>query len=254
MKTSSAAIPIDVLDYDGAVERVILFVGGHRATTAYLVQSNAHTIVTAQDDPAYHEAVSTADLSLPDGMPLVWLLRLRGERLPGRVYGPDLMLRLCEEAASRNWRCFLLGGRPGVAELLGNVLRERFPGIQIVGTASPPFRSLSDDEDRALCDSINALAPDIVWVGLGSPKQDLWMYHHRQRLQARVLHGVGAAFDFLTGQVHQAPRWMMAAGLEWLYRLGQEPGRLWHRYTVTNARFLWYTATRRVIRPRHREL
>jgi N-acetylglucosaminyldiphosphoundecaprenol N-acetyl-beta-D-mannosaminyltransferase len=170
----------------------------------------------------------------------VWLLRLKGHNIRQRVYGPDLMLLLCEEAAKRGWRCFLYGGATGVPEQLMEVLEKRFPGLQIVGTYSPPFRPLTAEEDEAVCAMINAAKPDIVWVGLGSPKQDIWMYEHREKLDVSVMHGVGAAFDFLTGRVKQAPRWMMNAGLEWLFRLLQEPRRLWKRYTLTNLKFVFY--------------
>jgi N-acetylglucosaminyldiphosphoundecaprenol N-acetyl-beta-D-mannosaminyltransferase len=196
--------------------------------------------VCARESINYRNAIEHATLSVPDGMPLVWLLRLKGHNIRHRVYGPDLMLLLCEEAANRGWRCFLYGGAPGVPEQLKEVLEKRFPGLQIVGTYSPPFRPLTVEEDEAVCAMINAAKPDIVWVGLGSPKQDIWMYEHREKLDVSVMHGVGAAFDFLTGRVKQAPRCMMNAGLEWLFRLFQEPKRLWKRYTLTNAKFIYY--------------
>ena len=205
-----------------------------------IVQANVHTLVTAEEDPAYERALGAAGLVVPDGMPLVWILRWRGHKNVGRVYGPDLMLMMCKRGAKEGWRCYLYGGRPGVPELLKQRLVTRFPGLNVVGTYSPPFRALSPEEDSAACEAINAVKPDILGVGLGGPKQDLWMYQHREKLDVSVMHGVGAAFDFLSGRIPQAPRWMMNVGLEWFFRLLVEPRRLWKRYTLTNVKFVYY--------------
>jgi N-acetylglucosaminyldiphosphoundecaprenol N-acetyl-beta-D-mannosaminyltransferase len=171
-------------------------------------------------------------------MPLVWLSRLQGFHHVERVYGPDLMLALCERLAAKGYRHFFYGGAEGVPEQLASVLQKRFPGLQVAGTFSPPFRSLTADEDDRIVQMINAAAPDIVWVGLSTPKQERWMAGHRERLTAPVLIGVGAAFDFLTGRKPQAPRWMQRAGLEWLFRLLTEPRRLWRRYLINNPLFV----------------
>ena len=160
--------------------------------------------------------------------------------LTDRVYGPELMLRLCQIAEKEGWRCALLGGRPEVLEQLRHRLSDRYPKLQFVFSYSPPFRELTTEEDSALCDSINLARPDILWVGLGSPKQDIWMFEHQKKLTVPALHGVGAAFDFHAGYVRQAPQWIMDAGLEWLFRLSREPSRLWKRYTVVNLLFVWY--------------
>lgn len=234
------SVNVHCTNYAQAVEQVSEWIEHAVDSTRYIVQSNVNSIVVAQENPYYATVIRGADLSVPDGMPLVWLLRLKGHQIKDRVYGPDLMLLLCEEAAKKGWRCFLYGGAPGVPEQLKEVLEKRFPGLNIVGTYSPPFRELTADEDREICRMINDTKPDILWVGLGSPKQDIWMYEHREKLDVSVMHGVGAAFDFLTGRVKQAPRWMMNAGLEWLFRLFQEPRRLWRRYTLTNAKFIYY--------------
>lgn len=234
------SVAIHPFDYTSSVSCVAKWVGEHAHPAKYIVQANVNSLVSAQEDAHYKKAILAADLSLPDGMPLVWLLRAKGHPIKDRVYGPDLMLMLCAVAAKRGWRCFLYGGAPEVPEQLRDVLVRRCPGLNIVGTYSPPFRQLSPSEDAQICEMINATKPDIVWVGLGSPKQDIWMYEHRDRLDVSVMHGVGAAFDFLTGRVRQAPRWMMNAGLEWLFRLFQEPKRLWRRYTVTNLKFIYY--------------
>ncbi len=233
-------VPVHVSDYSFCIAHVSQWIESERNYAHYIIQTNVSTVVNARNNAAYLQTLGLASLSVPDGMPLVWLLRLRGHKIKDRVYGPDLMLLLCEEAARKGWRCFLYGGKPGVPEQLREVLQSRFPGIQIVGTYSPPFKELNAEEDAEICAMINTTKADIVWVGLGSPKQDIWMYEHRDKLDAAVLHGVGAAFDFLTGQVKQAPRWMMNAGLEWLFRLFQEPRRLWRRYTITNAKFVYY--------------
>ncbi len=239
MPTSILDCPIHAVAYHDVIAQVREWILGRRPSE-FIIQSNVHSLVQAQEDSNYRETLHRATLCVPDGMPLVWLLRLKGHNIRHRVYGPDLMLLLCEEAAKRGWRCFLYGGAPGVPEQLKEVLEKRFPGLKIVGTYSPPFRLLTAEEDEAVCAMINATKPDIVWVGLGSPKQDIWMYEHREKLDVSVMHGVGAAFDFLTGRVKQAPRWMMNAGLEWLFRLFQEPRRLWRRYTLTNLKFVIY--------------
>jgi N-acetylglucosaminyldiphosphoundecaprenol N-acetyl-beta-D-mannosaminyltransferase len=206
----------------------------------YVCLSNVHSVMEARRDESLRAVFNGADLAVPDGMPLVWVGRLRGRREVRRVYGPDLTLQLCERAAGRGYRCFFYGGAPGVAEQLAHVLSRRFPGLRVVGTEAPPFRPLSREEDEEAVRRINAAAPDLVFVGLGCPKQERWMAEHRERLLAPALLGVGAAFDFHTGLVPQAPRWMMGAGLEWLFRLSQEPRRLWRRYLVYNPLFVFH--------------
>jgi N-acetylglucosaminyldiphosphoundecaprenol N-acetyl-beta-D-mannosaminyltransferase len=237
--------PVDAITCDDVIQKVMLWIAERPRPATYIVQTNVYSLVNAQGGSPYRNVLSAADLSLPDGMPLVWILRHRGHKNLERVYGPDLMLRLCEQAAKRGWRCFFYGGKPGVPELLKEKLVARFPGLNIVGTYSPPFRELTAEEEAQVCAMINAAKPDIVWVGLGAPKQDIWMYQHRGGLDVAVMHGVGAAFDFLTGRVRQAPRWMMNAGLEWLFRLLREPRRLWKRYTIVNLKFIYYVLTSR---------
>ncbi len=171
---------------------------------------------------------------------MVWALRWLGARDVGRVYGPDLMLALSRISADRGYRQFYLGGQPGVAENLAAVMQARFPGLLVAGTASPPFRQLSDAEQNAVLAQINVTQPHIVWVGLGSPKQDLWMAQNRPLLTAPLLVGVGAAFDFLAGSRTQAPHWMQRSGLEWLFRLVAEPRRLWRRYLIYNPKFIFH--------------
>lgn len=183
-------------------------------------------------------AVNGAGLATPDGMPLVWLGRWKSQVEVNRVYGPDLMLALCAISAQRGYTHYFYGGAPGVPELLAEKLMRRFPGLQVAGTYSPPFRSLTAVEEQQVIQQLNKAAADIIWVGLGTPKQDLWMAAHRAQLAAPVLIGVGAAFDFHTGRMPQAPRWMQRSGLEWLFRLWQEPRRLWYRYLIYNPLFV----------------
>lgn len=204
----------------------------------YVCVTGVHGVMESQRDESLRRVHNQAGLVTPDGMPLVWLSRLKGYRHVDRVYGPDLMLALCEHSVSRGYRHFFCGGAEGVPEQLSEVLQKRFPGLQVVGTYSPPFRPLTPEEDEAVVRMINGADPDIVWVGLSTPKQERWMAEHRARLNAPVLIGVGAAFDFLTSRKPQAPRWMQRAGLEWLFRLLTEPRRLWRRYLINNPLFV----------------
>jgi N-acetylglucosaminyldiphosphoundecaprenol N-acetyl-beta-D-mannosaminyltransferase len=198
-----------------------------------------HLVMVAREDELTREAVLRATV-VPDGQPLVWALRALGHPQASRVYGPELMARACERAATRTGaRMFLYGGRDDDAlRRLREALLERFPGLDIVGGYSPPFRPLTSDERSAVVREINASGADIVWVGTGQPKQELWMAEMRDDLAPPLLIGVGAAFDFHAGLVPQAPAGIQAAGLEWLYRLFQEPRRLWRRYARYNPRFV----------------
>jgi N-acetylglucosaminyldiphosphoundecaprenol N-acetyl-beta-D-mannosaminyltransferase len=208
----------------------------------YVCFANVHGVMEGRRDEALRRAFAVAGLTVPDGMPLVWVGRLKGHRSVRRVYGPDLALRLCERAARHGYRCFFYGGAPGVADELAAAMRARFPGLQVAGTGAPPFRPLAPEEEAEEIAGINEARPDVVFVGLGCPKQEKWMAAHRDHLTAPVLLGVGAAFDFHTGRIRQAPRWMMRAGLEWLFRLVQEPRRLWRRYLVYNPLFVFHVA------------
>lgn len=210
-----------------------------RGEQHYVCVSGVHGVMESQADEALRQIHNRAGMVTPDGMPLVWLSRLNGRRHVDRVYGPDLMLACCELSLRRGYRHYFYGGAEGVPELLAERLSKRFPGLRVVGTYSPPFRPLTPEEDETLVDRINATEPDIVWVGLSTPKQERWMAAHVGRVRAPVLIGVGAAFDFHAGLKKQAPFWMQRSGLEWLFRLGTEPRRLWKRYLVNNPRFVW---------------
>lgn len=207
-------------------------------TRHYVCVCTVHTVMECQRSETMRRAVNGAGLATPDGMPLVWLSQRHSQAQVSRVYGPDLLLALCAHSVERGYSHYFYGGAAGVPELLAEKLRQRFPGLKIAGSYSPPFHSLTPPEDEAIIAQINQAAPDIVWVGLGTPKQDLWMAAHREHLAAPVLIGVGAAFDFHTGRLPQAPRWIQQHGLEWLFRLAQEPRRLWYRYLVYNPIFV----------------
>ena len=204
----------------------------------YVCVTGVHGVMESQRDQALKQIHNASGLTTPDGMPLVWAGKAAGARL-SRVYGPDLMLALCAIAEQRGWSHFFYGGRAGIPELLVSRLRQRFPRLSVVGTHSPPFRPTTPEEDAELVRAMNEAGPDIVWVGLSTPKQERWMADHVGRLDAPVLIGVGAAFDIHAGTLPQAPRWMQRSGLEWLYRLVREPRRLWRRYLRNNPAFLY---------------
>jgi len=203
----------------------------------YVCLAAVHGIMECQRDPSLKAVYNAAGLCLADGMPLVWVGR-RQRQPVARVYGPDLTLALCERAAAEGHAVYFHGGREGVAGALAAEMSRRFPGLRVAGFGAPPFRALTADEEAETVARINGCRPDVVFVGLGCPKQERWMAAFRDRLEAPVLLGVGAAFDFHTGRVKQAPAWMQSAGLEWFFRLTQEPRRLWKRYLVTNSVFV----------------
>jgi N-acetylglucosaminyldiphosphoundecaprenol N-acetyl-beta-D-mannosaminyltransferase len=204
----------------------------------YVCITGVHGVVESRHDPTIRAIHNAAGLVTPDGMPLVWLLRLAGYSDAGRVYGPDLMLLLLERSVSQGFTHFLYGATEETLAQLQTKLTKRFPGLRVVGRLAPPFRKLTPTEDREIVAAINAATADFVWVGLSTPKQEIWMAEHRSQLNAKVLLGVGAAFDFHAGRRRQAPSWMQRSGLEWLYRLCQEPRRLGRRYLYNNPRFI----------------
>jgi N-acetylglucosaminyldiphosphoundecaprenol N-acetyl-beta-D-mannosaminyltransferase len=205
----------------------------------YVSFCTADVVLQAYDNQELSEIVNRAGIAAPDGMPLVWLGRLLTRTDVQRVYGPDMMLKICAHGISDGWRHFFYGGTQDVLNDLTAALRKRFPDMVIAGQFAPPFRALTLDEEAEIAGIINGAEPDLVWVGLGTPKQDFWIGRFRGKLEAPVLLAVGAAFNFHAGHVAQAPRWMMALGLEWLFRLGTEPKRLWKRYLVGVPRFLF---------------
>jgi N-acetylglucosaminyldiphosphoundecaprenol N-acetyl-beta-D-mannosaminyltransferase len=205
----------------------------------YVCVTGVHGVMESRRDERLRDIHNAAGLVTPDGMPLVWWTRARGWSHVGRVYGPDLLLACCERSITTGYRHFFYGGGECVADLLARRLSRRFPGLIVAGTYTPPFRPLTPEEDEQVVARINETAPDIVWVGLSTPKQEYWMAEHVNRLAAPVLIGVGAAFDFHSGLKRQAPRWMQQSGVEWLFRLASEPRRLWKRYLHNNPAFVW---------------
>lgn len=212
--------------------------GRNEATARFICVTSVHGVITAHRDSAISEILNASDIATPDGMPLVWALRSLGVKEQTRVYGPTLMLRLCEDAERHGHRVFLYGGLEETLPRLQSRLTSFFPGLQIVGSYSPPFRPLTREEDRLVRQRIVDSNAEIVFVGISTPKQERWMYSHREAFPGIVMIGVGAAFDFHAGRVRQAPGWMQRNGLEWLFRLTMEPRRLWHRYLVETPRFL----------------
>lgn len=230
-------IPVNAVQIPDAIAWM-RFCIRERGRSRYVAVTGMHGVTETRSDAEFRNILKNADLVVPDGMPLVWLGRLRGFRqLVRRVYGPELMETFCRETGSE-YRHFFYGGAPGVADHLAQVEHERH-GVVVAGTYCPPFRPLTDEEDSEVVALINASGADVVWVGLSTPKQERWMYQHRDKLNVPLMLGVGAAFDLNTGRLQQAPRWMRENGLEWLFRLIAEPKRLWRRYLVQGSKFVW---------------
>ena len=230
-------VPLALIDYDRTMDWMDAMIA--RRERGYVCVAATHTVMVFQEDAELREAVRGASMTLPDGQPLVWAVNALGHDLPSRVYGPELMARHCTRAARNGTRIFLYGGRnQGALVQLSLNLRRRHPGLKIVGGYAPPYHDLDDEENRAIAQEIDRSAADVVWVGIGVPKQEKWMARMRDQLEAPVLIGVGAAFDFHAGLVPQAPDGLQALGLEWAYRLAHEPRRLWRRYTRYNPRFV----------------
>ena len=211
-------------------------------TKTRVIFCNVSTVVACQDNAELESAVGRAEVISPDGMPLVWVARLQGEKAIQRVAGPTFMPAAMAHGTALGWRHYLYGGSPGTLSQLVSRFNDDFPGAEIVGAHAPPFRELTAEEIDQDIERINAARPDLVWVGLGMPKQEIWMARYQERLEAPVLLGVGAAFDFNAGTIKRAPAWMQRYGLEWCHRLSQEPRRLWRRYFLGNSRFVLLVA------------
>jgi N-acetylglucosaminyldiphosphoundecaprenol N-acetyl-beta-D-mannosaminyltransferase len=230
-------VPLAISDYDEVIDWMQAMIAA--GARGYVTAAAVNLVMSAREDPRALAAVLGATLAVPDGQPLVWALRALGHARATRVYGPDLMASFCARAAHTGTPMYLYGGRtPEALALLERRLRERFPGLRIVGGFSPPFRPLSAEEEHDAIAAIDSSGAQVVWVGTGQPKQEKWMLEMRPRLAAPLLVGVGAAFDFHAGLVSQAPSWMQRAGLEWAYRLSREPRRLWRRYARYNPLFV----------------
>lgn len=236
---------IDALSMDQVLN--LLEGWGQHRISKVVCMCNVHVLVTARRDERLMEVVNGADLVTPDGAPIAWLMRRYGRENQQRVAGPDVMWAYCRRAQASGQGVYLFGGRSEVLFLLCNRLTNAFPGLHIVGSESPPFGEWSDEEEAAMIQRINTSGASVVFVGLGCPKQENWMWRNRSRVEG-VMVGVGAAFDFHAGTKSRAPTWMCRCGLEWLHRFAAEPRRLWRRYLVTNSIFLFYVVAAMVRR------
>lgn len=235
--TEVVGMPIAITNYEKTLDWIDECIAS--GAREYLCVAPVHLVMLAAEDPEVMIAVNGAGMIVPDGQPLVWALHSLGAEGASRVYGPDLMAAACERGARNDTKMYLYGGKnDGALVQLTLNLRRRYPGLDIVGGYSPPYRPLEVHEEEAVAADINSSGADIVWVGTGQPKQEIWMANMRDRLKAPVLVGVGAAFDFHAGLVQQAPSSVQEAGLEWAWRLSREPGRLWHRYLRYNPLFV----------------
>jgi N-acetylglucosaminyldiphosphoundecaprenol N-acetyl-beta-D-mannosaminyltransferase len=242
MRVQVLGVGISAVNPELAVEAITRWI--ETGERSYVCVTGVHGVMESQRDPALRRAHNTSGLTVPDGMPMVWAGHRAGASWMRQVRGADLMLSVLERAAQCGWSSYLYGGAEGVPELLAQELVRRIPTLRIAGTYSPPFRELTPEEDEDVVRRINDSGADLVWVGLSCPKQERWMAKHRDRLDAPVLLGVGAAFDFHAGLKPQAPSWMRCHGLEWSYRLFKEPRRLWRRYLRNNPAYLARIALR----------
>lgn len=235
---------IDALDWYQATRTILEWANHHKHK--YVCLCNVHSAVTALDDPSLSRALSQADMVLPDGAPIAWVMRRKGFPKQTRIAGPDLMWRLCNQAQNSGTSIFLFGSKPETLYRLENNLQEAFPRLKIAGSLSPRFGEWSPDEERNYITAINDSGAGLIFVGLGCPRQEIWMADNRERIRG-VLLGVGAAFDFHAGTVQRAPKIFQALGLEWLHRLLSEPKRLWRRYLYSNSKFIYYLVTKEFV-------
>ena len=240
-----AGVGFDLVGYEDVLARITGW--RERGERGYVVLANPHSVMLCQRDPAMRMATEGAGLTLPDGVGIILAAKLLRYPQRGRVAGPTLLLRLCDWGRQHGYRHYFYGGWQGVAESLASRLRDEFPGLHVAGTHSPPFRTVTEEEDAALIEKINLARPDIVWVGLGAPKQEKWMAAHVGRVEAAAMIGVGAAFDFHSGNVRWAPPWVRWLGLEWLFRLACEPRRMWRRYLLDSPHFLLRVLMQRLL-------
>lgn len=235
MKNKILGSRVDPVSYAQAVQQVITWAQHHESR--YVCVANVHMLMEAYDSPEFQNMVNAADLVTPDGMPLVWMLHRLGYPEQRRVYGPELTMKLIEAVATQEIAIGFYGGTVETLEQLTALFKKKYPNLKIAYSYSPPFRSMTVEEDEAIIRTVNASGTKILFIGLGCPKQERWMAAHRGKIQAVML-GVGAAFDFQAGNKRQAPLWMQRSSLEWLFRFSQEPNRLWRRYVYHNPRFM----------------
>jgi N-acetylglucosaminyldiphosphoundecaprenol N-acetyl-beta-D-mannosaminyltransferase len=230
-------VGIHALNLDRTVELIEQAIASR--TKGYVCVTNVHAVIEAQKDPIYKEVLNHSYLTLPDGRPTTWVGRSQGLKEMEQVGGPELMLKFCEVSSGKRYTHFFYGGHPGVAEQLRDVLTRRYTGLRVIGVYTPPFRPLTQQEESQVVALLARLKPDVTWIGLGAPKQELFMSQYSGRLDTTLMIGVGAAFDMHTGRIKDAPLWMKGVGLAWFYRLVQEPRRLWRRYLETNPKFVY---------------
>lgn len=233
-------VSIDALDMAGALQRIVKML--RERQKGYVCLTGVHGVMEAQKHPDLSAILKESALTLPDGAPTAWVGRWQGHQSMRRVAGPDLMIEIFRRREFAGCTHFLYGGQEGVAEELRKRLEERFPSARVLGTYTPPFRELNAEEERVFVNLIHGLRPDIVWVGISTPKQERFMHRYLNRLDTVLMFGVGAAFDFHTGRIKDAPQWVKTIGMQWLHRLLQDPERLWKRYLRNNSRFLWLMA------------
>ena len=229
--------PIDQVTWEDAVQRLSSWGENHESRVICIC--NAHSVVTARQDKEFNQVLNDADMSTPDGAPVAWMIKKLSGQPQARINGPDLMLKYCEHAEKIGQSIYLYGGQESTLNILVDVLKSKYPNLRIAGYLSPPFRELNAEEKQKIIHDINDSGAHTVWVGLGCPKQEKWMYEHKGKINA-VMIGVGAAFDYHAGTIKRAPKWMQNSGLEWFHRLCSEPKRLWKRYLVTNTLFIIY--------------
>jgi N-acetylglucosaminyldiphosphoundecaprenol N-acetyl-beta-D-mannosaminyltransferase len=241
LKVNVLGVGIHAVNLDSAVALIKSAILSRRR--GYVCVTGVHGVMEAQTSDYYKAVLNNSFLTVPDGRPSVWIGRIQGHSQIDQVGGPDLILKVCEMSSRNGYTQFFYGGRPGVAEQLRDEMCRRYPGLNVVGTYTPPFRPLSEDEEQELSGRFSGLKPNVTWIGLGAPKQELFMAQHLGRLDTTIMIGVGAAFDMHTGRTKDAPQWVKRAGFAWFHRLVQEPRRLWRRYLTTNPRH--HAATRR---------
>lgn len=235
LRVSVVALRPDVVTRDSATEKIVRLAREKKG--GYVCFSTVHMMMESYDDAEFAAKVNAADLIVTDGMPIVWMQKLQGAGKATRVRANDLMIHLCETAAQNDLTVGFYGGRQEVIDSISERAKKEMPNLRVVYAYSPPFRALTMEEDAQITSEINRAAPDLLFMGLGCPKQENWMAAHRDRVKAVML-GVGASFDFYAGNVRESPEWMGNLGLEWLFRLTQEPKRLWRRYVILNPRFV----------------
>jgi N-acetylglucosaminyldiphosphoundecaprenol N-acetyl-beta-D-mannosaminyltransferase len=236
-RTNILGVAVSVMNMTDAVELSdsLIRSGGK----GYVCVTDVHGVIEAQADNTFRAILNNSFMTTPDGMPLVWVGTIQGHKRMRRVYGPDYLIEMCRVSEQRGYRHFFFGGKAGIATGLADKLKTRFPGLQVVGTYTPPFRPLTADEDRDLEALVAQAKPDVFWVGLGSPKQEQFMAAYCAKLDVKLMVGVGAAFDIHSGSIKEAPDWLKVSGLQWAHRLALEPRRLWRRYLVCVPGFIW---------------